>query len=68
MRIVFIATGDIALPAFRHLVANGPKPLALVTQPDKPVGRKQVMTPPRIKVEAEKAEIPVLQPEVIGSV
>ena len=68
MRIVFIATGDIALPAFRHLLAEGPRPLALVTQPDKPVGRKQVLTPPQIKVVAEEAGIPVLQPEVIGDI
>ncbi len=41
-------------------------PVALVTQPDKPVGRKQVLTPPAIKVEAEAAGIPVLQPAKIG--
>lgn len=68
MRIVFIATGDIALPAFRHLLAEGPGPLALVTQPDKPAGRKQVLTPPRIKVVAEEARIPVMQPERIGDI
>ncbi len=68
MRMIFIATGDIALPAFRHLLAEGPRPLALVTQPDKPVGRKQVMTPPQIKVEAEEAGIAVFQPEVIGDI
>ena len=52
MRLVFIATGDIALPAFRHLLDAGPKPLALVTQPDKPVGRHQQMQPPAIKTAA----------------
>lgn len=67
-RLVFIATGDIALPAFRHLLREGPRPLALVTQPDKPVGRRQVLTPPRIKSEALEAGLPVLQPEVIGEV
>jgi methionyl-tRNA formyltransferase len=68
MRLVFIATGDIALPAFRHLLENGPRPLALVTQPDKPVGRHQVLTPPSIKTEALAAGIPVYQPEKIGDV
>lgn len=68
MRIVFIATGEIALPAFRHLLADGPKPLALVTQPDKRVGRKMKVMPPRIKVEALSAGIPVLQPEVIDDI
>jgi methionyl-tRNA formyltransferase len=68
MRLIFIATGDIALPAFRHLIANGPCPLALVTQPDKPFGRHQVLTPPAIKVEALAAGIPVYQPGKIGDI
>ncbi|MFT4177655.1 MAG: methionyl-tRNA formyltransferase [Luteolibacter sp.] len=66
MRLIFVATGDIALPSFRHLLAHGPRPLALVTQPDKPVGRHQTLTPPRIKVEAQEAGVPVYQPEKIG--
>lgn len=68
MRLIFIATGDIALPSFRHLLEHGPRPLALVTQPDKPVGRHQVLTPPAIKVEALAAGIPVYQPEKIGDI
>lgn len=63
MRLVFFGTGEIALPAFAHLIAHGPKPLALVTQPDKPVGRHQTPTPPAIKVMALEAGIPVFQPE-----
>jgi methionyl-tRNA formyltransferase len=66
MRVVFIATGDIALPSFRALLKDGPLPLALVTQPDKPVGRHQTLTPPAIKTEALAAGIPVFQPEKIG--
>ena len=66
MRLVFIATGDIALPSFRLLLEHGPRPLALVTQPDKPVGRHQTLTPPTIKSEAIAAGIPVLQPTKIG--
>jgi methionyl-tRNA formyltransferase len=66
MRVVFIATGDIALPSFRALLNNGPRPLALVTQPDKPVGRHQTLTPPAIKTEALAAGLPVFQPEKIG--
>lgn len=68
MRLIFIATGEIALPAFRQLLASGPRPLALVTQPDKPTGRHQTLTPPAIKVEALAAEIPVFQPEKIGDI
>ena len=66
MRLIFIATGDIALPSFRHLLKHGPRPLALVTQPDKPVGRHQTLTPPTIKTEALAAGIPVYQPVKIG--
>jgi methionyl-tRNA formyltransferase len=66
MRLIFVATGDIALPSFRHLLREGPRPLALVTQPDKPVGRHQTPTPPKIKLEALAAGIPVLQPARIG--
>lgn len=61
-RVVFVATGDIALPAFRMLLTHGPKPVALLTQPDKPTGRHQRLTPPRIKEEALAASVPVLQP------
>jgi methionyl-tRNA formyltransferase len=68
MRLIFIATGEIALPSFRHLLAHGPRPLALVTQPDKPTGRHQTLTPPAIKVEALAAGIPVFQPEKIGDI
>lgn len=68
MKVVFIATGDIALPSFRRLLEDGPVPIALVTQPDKPVGRHQVMTPPEIKRVALEAGIPVFQPEKIGQI
>ena len=64
--LVFIATGDIALPSLRYLLDHGPRPLALVTQPDKPVGRHQTLTPPAVKKLALAAGIPVLQPEKIG--
>lgn len=64
MRIVFMGTGDIALPAFRCLLERDDlQVVALVTQPDKPVGRHQQLTAPRIKQEALAAGIPVLQPE-----
>ena len=68
MRLIFIATGDIAIPAFRELLVHGPRPLALVTQPDKPTGRHQTLTPPMIKVEALAAGVPVFQPEKIGNI
>lgn len=66
MRLVFIATGDIALPSLQHLLEHGPRPLALVTQPDKPVGRHQTLSPPVVKTLALAEGIPVLQPVKIG--
>lgn len=63
MKVVFMGTGDIALPSFRLLVASEFELIALVTQPDKPVGRKQVLTPPRIKELAIEQGVDVLQPE-----
>ncbi|MES2996838.1 MAG: methionyl-tRNA formyltransferase [Verrucomicrobiota bacterium] len=66
-RLVFVATGDIALPSFRSLLDSGRRPLALVTQPDRPAGRRLEVTPSRIKTAALEAGIPVLQPEKIGA-
>lgn len=68
-KLAFIATGDIAIPTFRHLVEHGPKPCVLITQPDKPVGRSQSSTvPPPIKTLALAHGIPVWQPEKIGEI
>jgi len=61
-----MATGDIAIPAFQALIASDHEVLGLVTQPDKPVGRKQVMTPPKVKEVALDANLPVWQPERAG--
>lgn len=63
MRILFIGTGDIGLPSLEWLIYT-PKHqvVGVVTQPDKPAGRKLVLTPPQIKVRAEAAGIPVIQP------
>ncbi len=65
-RVIFFGSGEIAIPAFRRLIREGPRPLALVTQPDKPAGRhRSTLTPPPIKRVAEEAGIPVLQPESV---
>lgn len=66
MRVLFIGTGDIGLPSLEWLLTS-PKHevVGVVTQPDKPVGRKQVLTPPQVKVRALAAGIPVIQPPKI---
>ena len=69
MKLAFIATGDIALPTFLHLIEHGPQPCLLITQPDKPVGRSQSSAvPPEIKTVALAHGIPVWQPEKIGEI
>ena len=62
MRIVVMATGDIAIPSFQALAATG-EVVALITQPDRPVGRHMELTPPRVKVVAGQLGVPVFQPE-----
>jgi methionyl-tRNA formyltransferase len=69
LNIAFIATGDIAIPTFHDLIKSGPVPSALITQPDKPVGRSQSSSvPPAIKTLALEHQIPVWQPEKIGEI
>lgn len=64
-KIIFMGTPDFSVPVLRQIMADGYRVIAVVTQPDRPVGRKRVLTPPPVKVEAEKFGIPVLQPEKI---
>ncbi|HET7578245.1 MAG TPA: methionyl-tRNA formyltransferase [Bacillales bacterium] len=65
MRIVFMGTPDFSVPILQRLITDGHEIAAVVTQPDRPKGRKKVLTPPPVKVEAEKHDIPVLQPKKI---
>ena len=63
MRIVFIGTGDIGLPTFRWLLTVPTfEVVSVITQPDRPVGRRQELTPPRIKTEALAYGVRVIQP------
>lgn len=63
IRIVFMGTPDFAVPSLRVLLEEGYQVAAAVTQPDRPKGRKRVLTPTPVKEEAEKHGIPVFQPE-----
>jgi methionyl-tRNA formyltransferase len=65
LNIVFMGTPDFSVPVLQTLIKDGYHISAVVTQPDRPVGRKRVMTPPPVKAEALKHGIPVLQPEKI---
>lgn len=63
--IVFMGTPEFAVLSLRALVEEGYRVTGVVTQPDRPTGRKRVLTPPPVKLEAEKHGLPVLQPERI---
>lgn len=74
IKIVFWGTPEFALPTLEALIKNVYNVIAVVTNPDKPIGRKNIITPPPIKVWAEKhkprtfpsrkvrGKIPVFQP------
>lgn len=61
-KIVFMGTPDFAVPILQMLVHEGYSVVGVVTQPDRPKGRKRILTPPPVKVAAQKWGLPVLQP------
>lgn len=64
-KIVFMGTPDFSVPVLKQILKDGYEVIGVVTQPDRPVGRKRVLTPPPVKVEAVNQGIPVFQPEKI---
>ncbi len=65
MRIVMMGTPDFAVPVLDALMSDGRQVAGVFTQPDRPGGRGKKLTPPPMKVAAEKWGIPVFQPEKI---
>ena len=65
LRLVYCGTPQFAVPSLKALIAAGHTVSLVVSQPDRPVGRKQILTPPPVKVAALEAGIPVVQPEKI---
>ncbi len=66
IRCVFIGTPSFSIPPLYALINDERFDIiAIVTQPDKKAGRKQIITPPPVKIEAEKYNIPIYQPEKI---
>ena len=64
-KIVFMGTPKFAVPILEMLIENFGVDL-VITQPDKKVGRKKVLTAPPVKILAEEKGIRVLQPEKIS--
>lgn len=65
MKIVFMGTPDFAVDCLEALVNSEHEVVAVFSQPDKPQGRKQIMTAPEVKVCAQKYNIPVYQPSTL---
>ena len=62
MRIVFMGTPDFAVPCLQRLYDLGNDVCAVFCQPDKPQGRKMILTAPPVKEKAQELDIPVYQP------
>jgi methionyl-tRNA formyltransferase len=65
LRLVFLGTPDFAVPTLNALVAAGHQVLEVVTQPDRPKGRRQELTPSPVKAAALAHGLTVWQPERI---
>lgn len=63
LKIIFLGTPEFAVPTLKKIIENNLKPFLVITQPDKPVGRTQKLTPPPIKDLALEHGIEILQPE-----
>jgi methionyl-tRNA formyltransferase len=62
MRVVFIGAGAIGVPTLQALLKSEHHVVAVVTQPDKPAGRAQLIEPTPVKKTVITANVPVLQP------
>ena len=65
-KIIFMGTPAFSVPILEGVLEQGYDVLAVVTQPDRPVGRKKIITPPPVKEAALKHDLLVLQPEKIS--
>ncbi len=66
--IVFLGTSSFAVPALKALALDKRFIIELVvTQPDRPVGRKQELTPPPVKLAAQELNLKIEQPESLNS-
>ncbi|HKE02883.1 MAG TPA: methionyl-tRNA formyltransferase, partial [Blastocatellia bacterium] len=62
MRLIFMGTPEFAVPSLCNLIKAGHEIIAVFTQPDRPVGRKQTITPPPVKVFAAEHSLTIHQP------
>ncbi len=67
LKIIFMGTPEFGAIILKGLIKNDYKPILVITPPDKPVGRKQILTPPPVKLVAQKYKISIEQPEKVPS-
>ncbi|MBO5908500.1 MAG: methionyl-tRNA formyltransferase, partial [Clostridia bacterium] len=65
MNIIFMGTPDFSVPTLKALYESNHTVLGVFTQPDKAVGRKQIITPPAVKVFANSVGLPIFQPDTL---
>ena len=65
MKILFAGTPEFAVAPLKNIIENGFEVVGVITQTDKPQGRKGILTPPPVKQFALEHGLPVLQPEKI---
>ena len=64
-RIVFMGTASFSLAILKMLFEEDYNVVGVVSQPDRYVGRKKILTMPDVKIEALKHDVPVIQPQKI---
>jgi methionyl-tRNA formyltransferase len=67
MRLLFMGTPDFAIPSLRALIAREEEIVGVVSQPDRPKGRGETLTPPPVKETAQTHGLPIYQPEKVRS-
>jgi methionyl-tRNA formyltransferase len=67
MKIAFFGTPDFAVPTLERLMASRHEVALVVTRPDRPVGRRQILTAPPVVEAARQHAIDILQPKNLKS-
>lgn len=64
-RIVFFGTSEFAVSILEKMVEANMRPRLVITTPDSPIGRKQILSPPPVKVKAQKLGLKIIQPKTL---
>lgn len=67
LKFTFFGTSELSVKILEKLIEGSYIPSLVVTTPDKPRGRKMIMTPPPVKVFAQKNNLKIIQPEKLNS-